>query len=120
MTTTVRSAFDTWPGLQESIVFIAGIDFGLGRSLAGGVANCTVDAMVVDGVAGAEGIGVISKRPISYAAVFCAPVAPEAVDRIEDYGRGESSGFIRLIPVPEFVDQLERSAAFKEKTSTHG
>jgi hypothetical protein len=94
------SAFNAGPGLKKLVIIVAGVNLGLGRSLAGVVADRAIDAAVVDSVARSEWIGIIDKGSVGDAAVFCASVATEAVDRVKYERLGKVSGFFGLVPVP--------------------
>jgi hypothetical protein len=89
MPAPVRRGLDARPGGLEGGLGQAGVDVGLGRAVAGEIADLAVDAVLRDLVARAERVGVVGEGARGDAAVGAGAVAAEAVDGVEEDRRGE-------------------------------
>ena len=99
MTGPVRSPLDARPELQVGgHVHTPLDDGGLGR-VAEEVRHVPVDAVVVDDVSGADGVGVVGEGPVVDALVGPRARAAEAEDGIEDDGLGEGACIKLFLPV---------------------
>ena len=99
MSTLVWIGFDACPCSLKGRICVTDINIALTTQFTGLIADVSIDAMVGNEVSRSEGVGVISKRPVSDAAVIYTTVSPKTVDWIQDNRSGEISRIAWLVPV---------------------
>jgi hypothetical protein len=100
VSSAVRASLDARPEGDERGHAKASVDGGFGGRAAEAVVDVAVDAVVVDEVAGAEGVSVVCEGAVGDALVGPDAVATEAVDAVEKDRFGEGAGVAGFFPVP--------------------
>jgi hypothetical protein len=105
MSCTVGSSLDTWPEVCELSRVHAAFDHKWRCHHAGIVADLALNAVIVDLVAGPQGVGVVCERPILDTVELSSAIAAKTKDWVQDVRYREGASLPFFVPVPRIVNR---------------